>query len=426
MQPHDLTSDAIQFGIAALLGALVGIEREKHRRERKAKTAQSAGLRTFILLALLGACTAWLSRMFDSYWILAAGLAVTGAFVVVGYVVTTRGQRESVGLTTEIAAMIVFLLGAFVMLGGAEIATALAVVTTAVLAFKDPMHGFVKQLGWNDVFSGLQLLIATFVALPLLPDKPVDPWGALNPYELWLLVILISGLSLVGYALTRWLGAGKGALLTGLAGGLVASTAVTVSFAREACTSPANTMAFASGILVAWAVMFVRVLVVVAVVNSMLLGPIFAPFAAMALVAAAAAALIYLRNHVDGQEVSAREDLHVSNPFSVTSAAKFAAFFAVVLVAVKIAQDNFSDSGVYAVAALAGLTDVDAITLSMAELAKTGAAHVAVVAIVIAALVNTAVKCGIAFVLGGINLGKPLLLAIAAMAGAGLASMLLL
>ena len=426
METHDLMADAIHFGIAVLLGALVGIEREKHRRERKAKTEQTAGLRTFILFALLGACTAWLSRVFESYWIVAAGLLITGAFVVAGYVVTTRGQKEAVGLTTEVAVIIVFVLGAIDMLGGTEIAIALAVITTAVLAYKDPMHGFVKQLGWDDVYSGLQLLIATFVALPLLPDKPIDPWGALNPYALWLLVILISGLSLVGYALTRWLGPGKGALLTGFAGGLVASTAVTVSFAREARTNPVNTMAFASGILVAWATMFARVLVVVAVVNRTLLGPLFLPFAAMGLVAAGAAALIYLRSHPDGKGASARDNLRVANPFSITSAAKFAAFFAVVLVAVKIAQDNFSDSGVYAVAALAGLTDVDAITLSMAELAKTGSAQVAVIAIVIASLVNTAVKCGIAFVLGGPALGRPLLLAIGAMLIAGLASVLLI
>jgi uncharacterized membrane protein (DUF4010 family) len=426
METHDLMADAIHFGIAVLLGALVGIEREKHRRERKAKTEQTAGLRTFILFALLGACTAWLSRVFESYWIVAAGLLITGAFVVAGYVVTTRGQKEAVGLTTEVAVIIVFVLGAIDMLGGTEIAIALAVITTAVLAYKDPMHGFVKQLGWDDVYSGLQLLIATFVALPLLPDKPIDPWGALNPYELWLLVILISGLSLVGYALTRWLGPGKGALLTGFAGGLVASTAVTVSFAREARTNPVNTMAFASGILVAWATMFARVLVLVAVVNRTLLGPLFLPFAAMGLVAAGAAALIYLRSDPDGKGASARDNLRVANPFSITSAAKFAAFFAVVLVAVKIAQDNFSDSGVYAVAALAGLTDVDAITLSMAELARTGSAQVAVIAIVIASLVNTAVKCGIAFVLGGPALGRPLLLAVGAMLIAGLASVVLI
>ncbi len=310
-------------------------------------------------------------------------------------------------------------------LGGSEIAIGLAVVTTAVLAYKDPMHGFVKKLGWNDVYSGLQLLIATFVALPLLPDKPIDPWGALNPYQLWLLVILISGLSLVGYALTRWLGPGKGALITGFAGGLVSSTAVTVSFSREARTNPENTTAFASGILVAWAIMFVRVLVIVGVVNRTLLGPLLVPFVAVAAVAAGAAALLFYRRSMKARPANAQKDIHVANPFSVASAAKFAAFFAVVLVAVKIAQEHFSSGGVYAVAALAGLTDVDAITLSMSELARHGEVGVAVVAIVIAALVNTVVKCAIAFVVGGVSLGKPLLWATIAMLAAGLASVLL-
>ncbi len=424
MEPHDLTSDALQFGIAILLGALVGIEREKHREERKAKTEQAAGLRTFILLATFGACAGWLSRTSGSNWVLAAGVLIAGAFVVAGYVVTTRGQTQSLGLTTEIASLVVFLLGAIVTLGGSEIAIGLAVVTTAVLAYKDPMHGFVKKLGWNDVYSGLQLLIATFVALPLLPDKPIDPWGALNPYQLWLLVILISGLSLVGYALTRWLGPGKGALITGFAGGLVSSTAVTVSFSREARTNPENTTAFASGILVAWAIMFVRVLVIVGVVNRTLLGPLLVPFVAVAAVAAGAAALLFYRRSMKARPANAQKDIHVANPFSVASAAKFAAFFAVVLVA-KIAQEHFSSGGVYAVAALAGLTDVDAITLSMSELARHGEVGVAVVAIVIAALVNTVVKCAIAFVVGGVSLGKPLLWATIAMLAAGLASILL-
>ena len=261
----------------------------------------------------------------------------------------------------------------------------------------------------------------TFILLPLLPDKPIDPWGALNPYALWLLVILISGLSLVGYALTRWLGPGKGALVTGLAGGLASSTAVTLSFSRQARDDPHNTMAFACGVLVAWAVMFSRVLVLVAVVNQALLAPMLVPFGAMALVVVGFAALFYYRDGRLRRPVAAG-DLKVANPFSLTSAAKFAAFFAVVLVAVKIAQDNFASDAVYAVAAIAGLTDVDAITLSMAEFAKGGATHVAVTAIVIAAVVNTLVKCGIAYVLGGAALGKPLLLVTAVMLVVGLAA----
>jgi uncharacterized membrane protein (DUF4010 family) len=412
MEHQDLLALAVEFGIAILLGALVGIEREKHKTE-KTETVQTAGLRTFILLALLGACAGWLSQELATPWVFAAALSIAGAFVVAGYLVSTRKKPQSAGLTTEVAAIVVFMLGAIVMIGFSEIAIALGVVTAATLAYKDPLHEFVGKLGWDDVFAGLRLLIATFIALPLLPDRPVDPWGALNPYALWLLVILISGLSLVGYVLTRWLGPGRGALITGFTGGLVSSTAVTLAFSREARSNPKSTTAFACGILLAWAVMFARVLVLVAVVNQALLPPLLVPLGLMGVVVGGVTALFYFREPA-GRLPATTKELKVSNPFSLSEAAKFAAFFAIVLVAIKIAQWNFPPSGVYAVAAVAGLTDVDAITLSMAELAKGDAAQVAVTAIVIAALVNTAVKCGIAFVLGGASLSKPLLLATAA------------
>lgn len=421
MEQHELLDVALDFTIAILLGALVGIEREKHKTETT-EIGQTAGLRTFILLALLGASAGWLSHELKTPWVLAAALLIVGGFVVVGYLVTTRGTPLAAGMTTEVAAIIVFLLGAIVMLGFSEIAIALSVVTAAVLAYKKPLHGFVGKLGWDDVFAGLRLLIATFIALPLLPDKPIDPWGALNPYQLWLLVIFISGLSLVGYVLTRWLGPGKGALITGLAGGLVSSTAVTLSFSQEARSNPKNATALACGILLSWAVMFGRILVLVAVVNRTLLAPILIPFGVMGLVVGLFAAFYYPRDREAKTNGNSEGDLKVTNPFSLTEATKFAAFFAVVLVAVKIAQDNFSDGGVYAVAGIAGLTDVDAIVLSMADFAKSGTMQVAATAIVIAALANTATKCAIAFVLGGVSLGKWLLLATVVILIVGVAS----
>jgi uncharacterized membrane protein (DUF4010 family) len=425
MEHHNLLDVALNFAIAVLLGALVGIEREKHKRE-KTDTSQIGGLRTFILLALLGASSGWLSHELGTFWILAAALLIVGAFVVVGYFVTTRATPQSAGATTEIAAIVVFLLGAMVMLGFSEIAIALGVVTAAVLAYKGPLHGFVEKLGWDDVFAGLRLLIATFIALPLLPDKPIDPWGAINPYQLWLLVILISGLSLVGYALTRWLGPGRGTLITGLAGGLVSSTAVSLAFAKEAHERPRQATVLACGILIAWAVMFARVIVLVAVVNRPLLGNVLIPFLAMGIVTGGFAAMLYFRNGAAERKTPAKGDLQVANPFSLTEAAKFAAFFAVVLVAVKIVQENFPPDWVYAVAAIAGLTDVDAITLSMAEAAKSGPAQTAVTAIVIASLVNTFVKAGIAYFFAGMNLARPLLLATSVMLVAGLAAALAL
>jgi uncharacterized membrane protein (DUF4010 family) len=434
MQYDELLSVALNFGTAILLGALIGIEREKRKAEEE--TGHLAGLRTFILLALLGAAAGWLSQNVSSLWILAASLLIVGMVLVAGYFVTARSGRDGKGLTTEIAALVVFLLGAMVMLGHQELAIGLGVITAAVLAYKQPLHGFVEKLGWDDVYAGVRLLIATFIALPLLPNEPIDPWDALNPYKLWLLVILISSLSLVGYVLTRLLGSAKGTALTGLAGGLASSTAVTLSFAKESRDKPHMANALACGILLAWAVMFVRVLVLVAVVNRALLVPLLVPFVVMAAVVAGLAGWLYYRDgsadkgaRTKGTSANAKGardqgGIAVKNPFSLTAATKFAALFAVVLLAVKIVQQTMPPSGLYAVAALSGLVDVDAITLSMAELAKAGEARVAVIAIVIAALSNTLVKCGMAVVLAGMPLGKPLLIATAATLLAGLVTAL--
>ena len=444
MEYRELLTVALDFGTAILLGALIGIEREKRKAEEE-ETGHVAGLRTFILLALLGAAAGWLSRDLSTPWVLAAALLIVGAVVVAGYFVTARPGQDGKGLTTEVAAVIVFLLGAMIMLGYEELAIGLGVITAAVLAYKQPLHGFVEKLGWDDVYAGVRLLIATFIALPLLPNEPIDPWGALNPYKLWLLVILISSLSLVGYVLTRLLGAARGTALTGLAGGLASSTAVTLSFAKEGRDRPQMANALACGVLLSWAVMFVRVLVLVAVVNRALLVPLLVPFIVMAAVVAGFAAWLYYRDgsahkgastkgtstkgtSTKGTHTKGASDqgaIAVKNPFSLTAAAKFAALFAVVLLAVKIVQQTMPPSGLYAVAALSGLVDVDAITLSMAELAKTGEAGVAVIAIVIAALSNTLVKCGMVVVLAGFALGKPVLIATAATLLAGLVAVLL-
>jgi uncharacterized membrane protein (DUF4010 family) len=217
------------------------------------------------------------------------------------------------------------------------------------------------------------------------------------------------------------LGSGRGAAITGLAGGLVSSTAVTLSFAKEARDRPQRAGVLACGILLAWTAMFARVIVEVAVVNRALLGPVLVPFAVMAVVVGGFAAFFYFRGGTE-RDGAGEGDLLIKNPFSLTAAAKFAVLFALVLLAVKIVQENSPPGGLYAVAALAGLTDVDAITLSMAEFAKNGEPSVAVIAIVIAALTNTVVKCGMAVVLAGLSLGRPLIIATAATLLAGLAA----
>ena len=403
------------FATALLIGALLGIERERHRREHDEQTI--GGLRTFILFALIGALGGWLTLALDSPWILAAALVASLAPVLAGYVISARTQPDALGLTTELAAVAACLLGAMTMLGYRDLAVGLGVAVAAVLAYKQPLHGLVQKLDREDVYAGLRLLIATFIVLPLLPDDPIDPWGALRPQSLWMLVLLISTLSLVGYVATRLLGANRGIPLTGITGGLVSSTAVTLAFSRQS-RDPAYAGAadsLASGILLAWAVMFVRVIVEVLVVNRALLGAVLVPFAAMA--ATAAAAALYLRHRAGAGELTAGVPL--TNPFSLRAAAKFAAFFALVLLVVKIVQTYAPGRGVYYVAALAGTTDVDAITLSMAQYARSGSAEVAVQAITVAALTNTVIKTAMVGILADARLRRPMLAAAALVLAAG-------
>lgn len=416
----DLTT-VRNFGTALLIGALVGIEREK----RKSAEAEAGigGLRTFILVALLGAIAGWLSDALHMPALLVAVLIVVGAAVLSGYVLAARVHPNSLGATTESAAIAVCLLGAMTTLGYRDLAVALAIVTAAVLAYKQPLHGLVAKMSWDDIFAGLRLLIATFIVLPLLPSHAVDPWGALNPYSLWLLVLLISSLSLVGYVGCRWLGADRGIVLTGLTGGLVSSTAVTLSFARQSREDSriATAYALACGMLLAWCIMFGRVIVEVLVVNRELVTRMLIPFVIMG-TAAAIAALIFSRRGASAPDsVAAKaEEVPLRNPFNLTEASKFGAFFALVLLVVKFVQIRFPGEGLYMVAGLAGLTDVDAITLSMAEYARSGDARVAVNAIVLATLANTMVKCGIVTALGGTVMRRPVLIATGAILAAGI------
>jgi len=408
------------FATAILIGALLGIERERSKHERV--NLPIGGLRTFILFALIGALGGWLTLALASPWVLVAALLMALTPVLAGYVVAARQHHDSLGLTTEMAAIAACLLGAMTTLGYRDLAVGLGVTVAALLAYKQPLHGVVQRLDREDVYAGLRLLIATFIVLPLLPDRVIDPWGALNPRALWMLVLLISSLSLVGYVATRVLGTQRGIPLTGATGGLVSSTAVTLTFARQSRdpSYAGAAPALASGVVLSWAVMFARILVEVLVVNRSLLTAVLAPFAAMA--SAAACMAWYFRSRAENAGRS--ENLALRNPFSLTASAKFAAFFALVLLVVKLAQSYAPASGIYFVAGLAGTTDVDAITLSMAQYAKAGDATIAARAITIAALTNTIVKTALVTVLGSPALRKSALIAAVAITAAGAAAIL--
>lgn len=416
------------FATALLIGALVGLEREK-RREAKGSPGVG-GIRTFILLSQVGAVAAWISIHLASPWVFVAGFLGVSATMVASHVLEGRNTGGSPGLTTEVAGLLVYLLAGLALFGYAEVAVGLAILTSALLAFKQPIHGLVERLGTEDLYAALKLLIATFIVLPLLPNRALDPLGAFNPYQIWLLVVLLSGLSLVGYVAVRAFGEGHGVLLTGLTGGMASSTALTLHFARlsrERGGDHARSGLLVAGTLVAWTVMFVRVLVAVAIVNPALLTHLLAPFGSMAAAALGFATYHYFtasRRLADGRPA---EMLAVKNPFSLTSAVRFALVFAAVLVAVALVRRYAPPEGVYLVAALAGFTDVDAITLTMANDARqTGLAGQAVIAIVVAALANTFAKLGLFVVLGAGSTRRPMVLATLGIVAAGALSLLFL
>ncbi|HJT12387.1 MAG TPA: MgtC/SapB family protein [Dongiaceae bacterium] len=407
------------FAIAILIGASIGIEREKRRETEET----IGGIRTFILLATLGSVGGFLSQQFDTVWPFLAVVAISALTVVAGFLIDADERKGQIGLITELAAIVVTALAGMATFGHPALAVCLGIVVAALLAYKQPLHGLIDRIGWDDIFAGLRLLIASFIILPLLPDRTVDPWDALNPRKLWLLVVMISGLSMIGYVATRWLGPGRGTVITGLTGGLASSTAATLAFSRQSKENngaPAAQM-LAIGTLIAWAVMFARVMVISFAVYPALLRELAMPMTAMGLACLASAGVLLWRQRSDGTGSKAGE-IAVSTPFTLTQAAKFGLLFAAILLVVKIVSDLDLPGGLYVVAALAGLTDVDAISLSMAQHARGGATLVATIAIVIATLANTAVKAGMAASIGSAGYRRLILAATGLIAVVGVAA----
>ncbi len=414
-----------QLASAILIGAIVGIEREKSK--ASAGNVGIGGLRTFILFSLTGALAAWLAQALGSALVLVAAILAVTALAIAGYVVQARSRPDAIGLTTETAAVSVSLLGAVCTAGHPELALVGGIAVSAFLAYKEPLHGLVAKLAPDDISAGVKLLAASFIVLPLLPTEPIDPWGALVPRSLWLLVILIAGLSLVGYVATRALGPERGTAITGLSGGLVSSTAVTLTFAKRSREERGATDdALAAGTFLAWGVSFVRVVVLAAIVHPPLVRALITPLGAMALVTAAAA--FWSLRRARSAAPSTGPGVVLRNPFSLLAAVKFGLLFAVVLVLVTIVQQRFPGGGTYVVAALAGTSDVDAITLSMATLARSGdtALAVATGSIVVAVLANTLVKCALSATLGGARLRRWALLLTFLLVAIGLAALAVL
>jgi uncharacterized membrane protein (DUF4010 family) len=383
-----------RLSVALAIGLLVGLERGWQARDEESGQ-RTAGFRTYALTGLLGGVCAVLAAHTSPVVLGAAFVAFTGAFAAFAWLEARAEKTFSV--TGVVAGMLTFGLGAYAVLGELEVAIAAAVAATLLLALKQTLHGWLRRLSWEEIRAVLILLAMSFLLLPVLPDRTIDPWDSLNPAEIWLLAIVIAALSFAGYVAVRMMGDRAGIALAALAGGLASSTATTLTFARLAREHREASALLAGGALLAGAVMFARILAVVAVLNAALLPLVAWPVgAAGAVMLAAGFWLVWRRRDGDGKPL-----LALKNPFDLVTALKLAAFIAVISVVAKIVSEQAGDVGVFAVAALSGLADVDALTLSMTRLAPASVPPAtAAVAIVIAAGVNTAVKAAMAVTAG--------------------------
>ncbi len=395
-----------RLAVALAIGLVIGIERGWKQREEP-EGERAAGLRTHALSGLLGGIWGALAHAGTGAGLLALAIAFS-AFTAV---ITVFRYREMVhektfGATTVVAAMLAFALGAFAVMGDVTAAAAAGVAAALLLALKEALHGWLRRLTWQELRAGLVLAAMTVILLPLLPDRELVSWFPVNPREVWLLTILIAALSFAGYVAIRVAGPSLGTLLSGLAGGLVSSTAVTLSMARLARQYPAREKLFAAAIMLASAVMMLRVLVFVGVVNFELAKLIAVPLALAALAQAATGAVL---GNWARDDAPVEEPLTLKNPFDLGVVLEFGALLALIMALAKGLAAWAGSKGVFVLAAVSGLVDVDAISLSMARLAPTGLPIAsAAFAVLIAVVANSLSKIGLATTAGGMRLARHL------------------
>lgn len=390
--------ELLALAVALAVGLLIGTERGWHERSGE-EGSRIAGIRTFGLIGLLGGLWALVAQQLGEL-LLGIAFAVFALLVIVAYVraVTLRGD---VGITTVIAALVTFALGALAVRDQMGVAAAVAVVTASLLSLKPVLHRWLRHLEPSELYGALKLLLISVVLLPVLPNQSYGPWEALNPYAIWWLVVLIAGLSFAAYFAMKIGGARRGIMLTSLLGGMVSSTAVTLSFSRMG-RSGALPRLLAAGVVVASATMFPRILLEVAVVNPALFPDLVLPMGAMTVVAYGGAWWFW-RSQRDGSTIA---EPPLRNPFELLPALQFGLLLALIMLASRALYAWLGEGGIYLLTVLSSIGDVDAIVLSLARMAQgdlEGA--LASRAIVIAAMVNTLVKGALVFAVAGSGMG---------------------
>jgi uncharacterized membrane protein (DUF4010 family) len=385
-----------QFITSLAIGLLIGLERERN-------PSAHAGLRTFALVAVFGTLTALLSTRLNSPLLLIAGLLAVAGMIISSYL-HKNGENNDPGTTTVIALLLSYSLGAMIWYDYTRLAVMLAIGVTALLYFKPELRGFSQKLTRRDLVAVLQFSVLTFIVLPILPDQNYGPYQAVNPHQAWLMVVLISGISLAGYIALHVAGTRYGALFLGIFGGLASSTATTMLYAKNSKSDQTMLNLAASVIVIASLVVVLRLMVVSAVVAHGVL-PRLLPILSSGLLFGLLVALYNWR------KMSRETELYVPqtrNPAELHTAIGFGLLYVAVLLGSAWMKDIAGSHGLYVVALISGLTDVDAITLSSLRLFNLGqlSEHQTVTAITIAFLSNLAFKFGLIIFLGGKSLAK--------------------
>lgn len=385
----DLSTVFQQLSISLGLGLLVGLQRE--RRE-----STMAGIRTFPLVTVLGTLAALMTNTCGS-WLVAAGFLALAALLAVGHVARLKAGEVAPGLTTEMAVLLMYGVGAYLVTGHRAAAVAVTGGVAVLLHLKPEMHALVKRLGNADFKAIMQFVLISLVILPVLPDQPYGPYHVLNLHRLWLLVVLIVAISLGGYIVYKFFGQKADTMVSGVLGGLISSTATTVSYARRSRETPGSFEMAALVILIASAIVFVRVLVILTAVSPGALAVTAPPLAAMLAAMTVLSIVMWFVERHEPADMPAH-----ANPTELKSALLFTGLFAVVLLATAAGKDLFGQEGLYTVAVLSGLTDMDAVTLSTGQMIADGKLdpHIGWRLVLVAAMSNLVFKAGVVAVLG--------------------------
>lgn len=409
------------LAIACGLGLLIGLERERSEARVAADNGAtgvevSAGIRTIPMVAIWGVLAAWLSRDYSS-GILLVSIGGLLALLAANYWWQSKKSSAEPGMTTPVVVMVTFFLGVLIHSGEHFVAIIAAVAMTTLLAFKVQIHRVARGLSEEQLGSILEFVVLMAVVLPLLPNQPVDPLGAINPQEVGLMVTLIAGISLAGFLLVQFAGPDKGLRFTAALGGLVSSTAVTLSFSRHSKTQPRAAAELGIAMALACTIMFPRVLIEVAAAGADLLPYVLPPIGAMALAAYVAYRILDRDNHATRKPPA---EFELQNPTEIATALKFGLIYAAIRWGSSAVSDYAGEAGLYGLAIAAGATDVDAITLSMARMAGEQVSYgTASLAITLAAISNNFVKLGMAWFIADPAARRPLAIILLSSALAG-------